>query len=247
MARTAMLVATVAGLAWAPVYAQVSRAEQAAITELWQPVPEVVTAGVKGGAPSDAVVLFDGEDLDAWQSVRGGNAPWRIEGEHFTVAPGSGDIRTKAVFSDLQLHLEWRTPERVESESQGRGNSGVFLMDRYEVQVLDSFNNATYPNGQAASVYKQHIPLVNASRGPGEWQSYDIVFMAPRFNAKGRLLAPATVTVLHNGVLVQNHVVLHGPTEYVGEPNYEAHGPAPLRLQDHGNTVSYRNIWVRPL
>ena len=165
-----------------------------------------------------------------------------------TVEPGTGSISTKDSFGDMQFHVEWRTPTEIVGESQGRGNSGVFLMERYEVQVLDSYENRSYSNGQAASIYKQHIPLANASRAPGEWQTYDIVFMAPRFGSDGNLERPATMTVLHNGVLVQNHVEIAGPTVFRGSPRYEAHAPkAPLQLQDHRNFVSYRNIWVRKL
>ncbi|MGB3617868.1 MAG: DUF1080 domain-containing protein, partial [Catalinimonas sp.] len=157
-------------------------------------------------------------------------------------------IRTKEAFGDCQLHVEWRAPTVVKGEGQGRGNSGVFLMGRYEIQVLDSYQNRTYANGQAASVYKQHPPLVNAARPPGQWQTYDIIFTAPRFNAEGRCVTPAHVTVLHNGVLVQHHVALLGPTEYVGLPFYRPHADKlPLELQDHGDLVSYRNVWVRAL
>ena len=245
MMRTAVLVVLLLAslVGWA-VSDQMSRAE---VTELWEPVPEVVTPGAGYSAPSDAVVLFDGSNFDAWRTAEGEAPQWKLVGDTMEVVGGAGNIYTRAEFEDVQLHIEWATPAEVESESQGRGNSGVFFMDRYEVQVLDSFNNPTYANGQAASVYKQHIPLVNASRPPGEWQSYDIIFTAPRFNSKGRLTSPAYVTVLHNGVLVQNHVALHGPTKFIGKPNYEAHGPGPIRLQDHSNPVRYRNIWIRAL
>ena len=221
--------------------------ELSAITELWEPVPRKVTPGVGSAPPDDAIVLFDGTDLSHWAPANEGSQGWRLDGNALVVVPGSGNLRTRQSFKDVQLHIEWRSPKKVTGDSQNRGNSGIFLMERYEVQVLDSFDNPTYPNGQAASVYKQHIPLVNASRGPGEWQTYDIVFMAPQFGRDGRISRPATVTVLHNNVLVQNNVVLHGPTEYIGEPRYEAHGPAPIELQDHGSEVAYRNIWVRPL
>lgn len=221
--------------------------ELSAITELWEPVPRGVEAGLGASPPSDAIVLFDGTDLSQWEPVRSDSPGWRQDEDAFVVVPGSGNLRTRQSFDDVQLHVEWRTPAEIVGDSQDRGNSGIFLMERYEVQVLDSFQNPTYPNGQAASVYKQHIPLVNASRGPGEWQTYDIVFMAPQFSRDGRVSRPATVTVLHNNVLVQNNVVLHGPTEYIGEPRYEAHGPAAIELQDHGTEVAYRNIWVRPL
>jgi len=221
--------------------------ELAAITELWEPVPRGVEAGLGASPPSDAIVLLDGKDLSQWEPVRSDSTGWRQVDHAFVVVPGSGNLRTRQSFDDVQLHVEWRTPGEITGDSQDRGNSGIFLMERYEVQVLDSFNNPTYPNGQAASVYKQHIPLVNASRGPGEWQTYDIVFMAQRFGRDGRVSRPATMTVFHNNIVVQNHVVLHGPTEYIGEPRYEAHGPAPIELQDHGSEVAYRNIWVRPL
>ena len=222
------------------------RHERARVTELWAPVPDTVAVNA-AGLPSDAVVLLVGDDLSAWRSVNGGPIAWQVKDGILTVEGGTGDIETLQVFQDVQLHIEWRAPAEVVGDGQGRGNSGVFLSRQYEIQVLDSYQNPTYSNGQAASVYKQHIPLVNASRAPGEWQSYDIIFQAPRFSTSGRLGSPARATVLHNGVLVQNNVVLHGPTEYVGKPNYVAHGPAPIKLQDHGNPVSYRNIWVRPL
>ncbi len=217
-------------------------------TEVWEPEPPIVDPGDSRRAPSDAIVLFDGTDLSQWGSLRGGDARWAVADGAMTAAAGSGDIVTRQAFGDVQLHVEWRTPEVVEGEGQGRGNSGVFLMQRYEVQVLDSYDNRTYSNGQAASIYKQFIPLVNASRGPGQWQSYDIVFHAPRFASDGSLDHPAVMTVLHNGVLVQDHAVLRGPTVYIGDPAYEVHGArAPIQLQDHGNPVSYRNIWVREL
>ena len=221
--------------------------EQAAVTELWEPIPRSVDAGVDGAPPSDAIVLFDGNHLEQWESVKSTAPQWEVTGGHLVVVPGTGNLRTRQAFGDVQLHIEWRTPPVVTGEGQDRGNSGVFLMERYEVQVLDSFDNHTYPNGQAASVYKQHIPLVNASRAPGEWQSYDIVFKAPQFGQDGRISSPATMTVFHNGVLVQNHVTLHGPTEYIGEPQYIEHDKAALELQDHGSPVAYRNIWIREL
>src|SRR5262249_31589191 len=216
---------------------------------VWTPVPPIVTPGSQGAPPSDAVVLFDGKDLSQWQQQKdGAPAKWSVADGAFTVVKGAGDIQTRRGFGDCQLHIEWRTPAQVEGEGQGRGNSGVFLQGRYEVQVLDSYNNVTYSNGQAASLYKQHIPLVNASRKPGEWQSYDIFYRAPRFAASGGVTAPAYVTVLHNGVLVQDHVELKGGTVYIGTPKYGKHGAKePLLLQDHGNPVSYRNVWIREL
>jgi hypothetical protein len=217
-------------------------------TEVWEPEPRMVTPGETGTPPSDAVVLFDGGDLSAWRKRDGSDAEWQVEDGVLTIVPGSGSIRTRQGFGDVQLHIEWRTPKEVVGEGQGRGNSGVFLMERYELQVLDSYDNRTYSNGQAGAVYKQHIPMVNASRGPGEWQSYDIVFNAPHFNADGSLAIPAYMTVFHNGVLIQDHVEIKGPMTYVGEPRYEAHADRePLMLQDHGNPVSYRNIWVREI
>lgn len=217
-------------------------------TEVWEPIPPIVSPGEAGQPPSDAVVLFEGSDLSGWEHADGQAAAWVVNDGAVTVAPGTGDIRTRAGFGDVQLHIEWRTPGEVVGEGQGRGNSGVFLMEKYELQVLDSYENTTYSNGQAASIYKQHIPLVNASRGPGEWQVYDVVFRAPRFATNGDLEQPAFMTVLHNGVLVQDHAELAGPTVFIGTPEYEAHPDrAPIVLQDHGNPVSFRNIWVREL
>lgn len=217
------------------------------LTEVWEPVPPVVDPGDETTPPSDAVVLFDGTDLSAWEG-RDGDAAWTVADGALTVAAGTGDIRTRRAFGDVQLHLEWRAPAEVVGEGQERGNSGVYLMGLYEVQVLDSYDNRTYSNGQAGSIYKQSMPAVNASRPPGQWQSYDIVFMAPHFDAAGDLERPATMTVFHNGVLIQNHFELQGPTVYIGEPAYEQHSARlPLRLQDHGNPVGYRNIWVREL
>ena len=221
--------------------------EQSAVTELWEPVPRLVDTTINGGPPSDAIVLFDGNHLERWESAESTPPQWDVIDGHLVVVPGTGNLRTRQAFGDVQLHIEWRTPSTVNGEGQDRGNSGVFLMERYEIQVLDSFGNKTYPNGQAASIYKQHIPLVNASKAPGEWQTYDIVFMAPEFSRDGRIKRSATVTVFHNGVLVQNNVTVHGPTEYIGEPLYREHGEAALELQDHGSPVAYRNIWIREL
>ena len=217
-------------------------------TEVWEPVPTVVTPGSGAAPPSDAIVLFDGSDLSAWRNEDGGDAEWTVADGAMTVAAGSGDIHTRQEFGDVQLHIEWRTPGVVEGDGQGRGNSGVFLQSLYEVQVLDSYANTTYSNGQAASIYKQHIPLVNASRPPGEWQTYDIVFRAPRFGADGTVAEKANITVFHNGVLVQDHVEIRGETVNIGAPSYKPHAAQmPLRLQDHDNPVSYRNIWLREL
>lgn len=217
------------------------------MTEKWSPVPEKVTPGLMGTPPSDAIVLFDGTDLSSWESPRGGSAGWTVSDGAMTVKAGTGGIRTRQAFGDVQLHIEWRTPAEVMGDGQGRGNSGVFFHEMYEVQVLDSYESITYPNGQAGSIYKQHIPLVNVTRGPGEWQTYDIIFQSPVFVEDGDVVRPAIVTVLHNGVLIQNHVELSGPTEYIGIPDYSAHGKGAIMLQDHGNPVSYRNVWVREL
>lgn len=218
------------------------------VTEVWEPVPRVVTPGVGTAPPSDAVVLFDGTNMDAWQTPDGRPSPWTLHDGYMTVAPRTSSIQTRQGFGDIQLHIEWRTPEEIKGEGQGRGNSGVFLMNRYEVQILDSYENETYPNGQAASTYKQHSPLVNASRPPGEWQTYDIIFMAPRFNERGEVVIPARVTVIHNGVLVQNNVEFWGETKFIGLPSYKEHSMRePLMLQDHHDLVSFRNIWVREL
>jgi hypothetical protein len=205
------------------------------------PKPKIVTPGEAGGPPSDAIVLIDGKDMSKWT---GPADKWKVQDG--VVIAGGGDIQTKQSFGDCQLHVEWATPAKVEGSGQGRGNSGVFLMGLYEIQVLDSFENETYFDGQAGSVYKQHPPLVNASRKPGEWQTYDILFEAPRFDAQGKLTRPAYVTVLHNGIVVQNHFALTGQTSWDQKPAYKAHAAKlPLGLQFHGNPVRFRNLWVR--
>jgi hypothetical protein len=220
-------------------------------TEVWDPAVRVITPGEKPtDAPSDAIILFDGKNLDQWVSAKdGGVAKWNVKDGAVAVQPGSGDIKTKKEFGDLQLHIEWRTPSEVDPKAtgQGRGNSGIFLQERYEVQVLDNYDNVTYSNGQAGSIYKQAIPLVNACKKPGEWQYYDIIFTAPRFNKEGRVILPGYVTVIHNGAVVQNHTTLLGPTEYIGLPVNKAYEKGAIRLQDHGNTGAFRNIWVREL
>lgn len=221
----------------------------APLTEVWKPEVRTIDAGQTNAMPpSDAIVLFDGKNTSAWQGQDGGSVKWKVADSCITVAGGTGIIRTKAAYGDCQLHIEWRTPAEVKGDGQGRGNSGILLMGRYELQVLDSYKNPTYSNGQAGSIYKQLIPLVNPSRKPGEWQTYDVVFMAPVFNKDGNVKIPATVTIFHNGVLVQNHATLFGTTEYIGIGSYQKHGDKePLLLQDHNNPVSYRNIWIREL
>ncbi len=220
------------------------------MTEVWRPEPGVVTPGKNNNdAPSDAIVLFNGKNFAEWEPASGkGDVKWKLEDNAMTVGAGTGAIQTKKEFGDCQLHVEWRSPVVVKGEGQGRGNSGIFLMSRYELQVLDSYKNRTYSNGQAGSIYKQHIPLVNAVRMPGEWQTYDVVFTAPRFKADSTVQSPARVTVFLNGVLVLNNVALLGSTQYIGIASYTMHkDKAPLQLQDHGDLVSFRNIWVREL
>ncbi len=220
-----------------------------------RPLPKVVQAGQPstadqpGQPPSDAIVLFNGSDISQWVSMNGSPTQWIMRDGYMECVRGSGYVRTLQNFGDCQLHVEWATPTPAEGEGQGRGNSGVFFgLDRYEIQVLDSYGNKTYADGSAGSVYIQYPPLVNASRPPGEWQMYDIVWTAPRFDLDGKLFSPAHVTVFHNGVLIQNHVQLTGPTAWLQRAPYQAHPEKlPISLQDHGNPVRYRNIWVRPL
>ncbi|WP_290790492.1 3-keto-disaccharide hydrolase [Flavihumibacter sp. UBA7668] len=219
------------------------------LSEQWKPVPPVINSGSTTQAPSDAIILFDGKNSSEWVSAKDGTSPaaWTVENGILTVKAGTGDIKTKQSFEDFQLHVEWRTPAKVEGDGQGRGNSGIFLMEQYELQVLDSYGSTTYSNGQAGSIYKQTMPLVNACKGPGEWQTYDIIFTAPRFHDNGMLKSPARITVLHNNVLVQNNTTIAGATEYIGLATYKKHGPLGIKLQDHGNPVSFRNIWLRKL
>ncbi len=218
-------------------------------TEDWRSKPDIVTPAKKCNIPpSDAIILYSGKsDAAKWEQADGQPLKWDAS-KTLTTVKRSGSVRTKQAFGDIQLHIEWKIPKKVEGDGQGRGNSGVFLMGLYEVQVLDSYNNKTYYNGQAGSLYKQYSPLVNASRKPGKWQTYDIFFTAPRFSEDEILLIPAYITVVHNGVLIQNHVELEGPTIYSGIPGYKYHADKlPLQLQDHGNPISYRNIWIREL
>ncbi|KRA35714.1 hypothetical protein ASD68_04840 [Rhodanobacter sp. Root627] len=227
-------------------------------TEQWQPVPKLVTPGKHDAAPpSDAIVLFDGRNLDRWESVDDHSpARWKVHDGVLTVDKKAGNIQTRQRFKNYQLHLEWQVPADIAGEGQARGNSGLFLASTgpgdagYELQIMDSWKNPTYVNGQAASVYKQTPPLVNAMRPPGAWQTYDVVWTAPVFAADGTLTAPAYVTVLHDGVLVQNHTALTGETVYIGKPAYTPYTDAPIKLQAHGDPsqpISFRNIWVRPL
>lgn len=229
------------------------------MTESWEPVVKPVTPGNSTSAvPSDAIVLFDGKNLDQWVSTNNPAKPagWTVANGVFTVKKGTGNIQTKQSFQDYQLHIEWQIPEKISGKGQGRGNSGLFLASTgegdagYELQILDSYDNLTYANGQAGSIYKQYPPLVNATRKPGEWNSYDVIFTAPRFKDNGDLFSPARVTVIHNGLVIQNNTVLKGPTQYIGLPEYKQHGKAPIKLQDHGDPsepISYRNIWIREL
>lgn len=215
----------------------------AAVSVFAAETPPVVAAPA-GKRPADAVVLFGGTDASAWHN----GDRWKIVDGALEVVPRTGDITTKQGFGSVQLHVEWATPAEVSGSGQGRGNSGVFLMNRYEVQVLDSYENETYPDGQAGAIYKESPPLVNASRPPGEWQTYDIIFHAPKFNDDGSVAKKATITVFHNGVLIQDHWEIQGTTFHNQEHRYEKHGDRePIRLQDHGNPVRFRNIWVREL
>lgn len=227
-------------------------------TEFYSPVPPVVTPGATPGAPpSDAVILFDGKSLDEWVNVKDTTAcSWVLHDGMMTVNKATGDIMTKKSFGSYQMHIEYQIPADITGSGQARGNSGIFLAalpwgaGGYELQVLDNYNNKTYTNGQVGSMYKQAAPLANACRPPGEWQAYDIIWNAPQFAANGQLISPAHVTVLHNGVLVENNFTLLGDTPYIGYPSYHPHGPAPIKLQAHGDPskpISYRNIWVRPL
>lgn len=229
-------------------------------TEVYSPVPPVVTPAIHDNQPpSDAIILFDGKDLKNWVSTDHTDAAanWLVANGILTVNKKAGNIQTRESFGSYQLHLEWREPIDIQGEGQARGNSGLFLAstgpgdDGYELQILDSYHNQTYTNGQAGSIYKQSVPLVNPARKPGEWQCYDVIWNAPKFDTNGQLISAARVTVLFNGVLVQNDFVLKGPTQYIGQPAYrKAHGDCPIKLQAHGDAskpISFRNIWVRKL
>ena len=220
-------------------------------TEIWKPEVKVVTPGkTNTDAPSDAIILFNGTTASGWKHSNGDEAKWTVADNALTIKPGTGGIETKQKFGDCQLHIEWRIDKNVKGENQDRGNSGIFLMGRYELQVLDNYNNInkTYVNGQAGSMYKQTPPLVNVCKAPGEWQTYDIVFTAPRFSDNGSVVIPAHITVIQNGVLVQNNTTIWGNTEYIGSPFYEKHdAKEPLMLQDHSHLTSFRNIWIREL
>jgi len=239
--------------------AQSEDEKKAQVTEVWEPQPRVVTPG--SGfvtTPADAIILFDGKDLNEWVSTNDPSSPakWVVSNGSFMVKKGTGNIQTKRTFTDYQIHLEWRIPKVINGSGQARGNSGLFLAstgpgdDGYEIQILDCYNNKTYANGQTGSIYKQLIPLVNACKKPGEWQTYDIVWTAPRFNDDGTLKSPGRVTAFHNGVLIQNDAEIKGMTKWIGEPVYKKHGPAPIKLQDHGDPsepISFQNIWIREL
>jgi hypothetical protein len=228
-------------------------------TEVWEPVPKVVAPGTTNGAPpADAIILFDGSNLDQWVSANKEKSParWVVADGVMTVDKKTGNIETKRSFRNYQLHLEYRIPDNITGSGQSRGNSGLFLASTgpgdagYELQILDSYENKTYSNGQAGSVYKQSIPLANACRKPGEWQTYDVIWTAPTFNADGTVKTPAYVTAVHNGVLIQNHFQLKGETLYIGQPQYKPFDSAPIKLQSHGDPsppISFRNIWIREL
>lgn len=244
-----LVLIVIIGLSGALAAQQTEREWKPEDTEYYEPVPPKVTPVENRflAPPSDAIVLFDGKNMDQWESVNGGSVKWEVKDGQVTVVERTGAIRTKEMFGDFQLYLEWKSPNNMEHKGQDRGNSGVFLQGIYEVQVLDVWNNKTYVNGMAGSVYKQNPPLANVSIAPGGWNSYNISFSAPRFNEDGTLKKPAYVTVIWNGVVVQNNFELKGDTPYIGLPKYTAHGDGPIMLQDHNSKVSFRNIWIREL
>jgi hypothetical protein len=254
MKRTILLTALFAG-SFFMANAQQAKPED---TETWTPIPKAVTPGKTfGDAPSDAIILFDGKNLDEWvQNNDKSPAKWDVHDGILTVNKNYGNIETKRTFTNYQLHIEWRVPADIEGSGQGRGNSGIFLASLgkgdagYELQVLDSYNNKTYVNGMAGSLYKQAIPLANPGKKPGEWQTYDVVWTAPTFNEDGSVKTPAKATVFFNGVVVENGFELFGPTLYIGKPVYQKHGASPIKLQAHGDKskpLSFRNIWVREI
>ncbi|HEV2423900.1 MAG TPA: DUF1080 domain-containing protein [Terriglobia bacterium] len=241
----------ISGVLWAT---HIGAAQKYAEHDRDHPLPPVITPATcstqdkPGNPPSDAIVLFNGHDLSNWESVKGGPADWTVSDGYFATKPGTGDIRTKQAFGDMQLHVEWSTPNPPHGEDQDRGNSGVFLQGLYEVQVLDSFQSVTYADGQASAIYGQYPPQVNACRPPGAWQTYDIIFHGPRFSDEGTLLRRARVTVIQNGVLTQDNVAIMGPTGHHIRPQYTpTPEKLPLALQDHNHPVRYRNLWVREL
>jgi hypothetical protein len=256
--RKSLLILSACAVLAASAFAQDTPKPKPEDTEVWTPVPAIVTPGATNAAPpSDAIILFDGSNEDEWVSAQDHTpARWTVGDGVLLVAKGTGNIETKRSFKNYQLHIEWKIPENITGSGQARGNSGVFLASLgpgdagYELQVLDSYNNTTYVNGQAASIYKQSPPLVNANRKPGEWQTYDVVWTAPTFNADGSLKTPAYVTAFFNGVLVQDHFQLKGQTLYIGQPFYKAYDRAPIKLQAHGDKsepISFRNIWAREI
>lgn len=255
MNKSAVLLLALVAISYASFGQQTMKPEE---TEFYSPVPPVVTPGATfGDAPSDAIILFDGKNLNQWINTKDSSAAkWKLEDGAMTVDKSVGDIQTRSTFTDYQLHIEYRIPSNITGAGQARGNSGIFLAalpwgaGGYELQVLDNYKNTTYVNGQVGSIYKQAVPLANACRKPGEWQTYDVIWTAPKWNDNGTLKSLARVTVIHNGVLVQNNVTLLGDTPYIGMPSYRKHGPAPIKLQSHGDKsepISYRNIWLRQL
>ncbi len=221
-------------------------------TEVWEPIPKIVTPGQGTAPPSDAIVLFDGKNMDQWVMAQDGSpSKWKLENGVMTINTATGDVQTKQKFGDCQLHIEFRLPENSKNSPSrdNAGNSGVFLQERYEVQIFDSYRNEVplYANGQIGSIYKQSIPLANATSKPGEWNTFDIYYTAPRFRYNGSVEQPAYITLVHNGVLTLNHFEIQGTIQYIGIPKYELHDKASIRLQSHGSAVSFRNIWIREL
>ena len=243
--RRKFLICIIWGLIAANIYSQEWTHE---MTEYWEPEPAKVIPGTGTNPPSDAIILFDGTSLDEWIDDDGETPKWKVEDGTVTVVPKTGSMTTRRAFGDCQLHVEFSCPPEDTGTSQQKGNSGVVMQGRYEIQVLDNYENKTYVNGQCASVYKQYPPLVNACKPPGEWQTYDIIYTAPRFRENGILFTPGYVTIIHNGVLVQNHVEIRGRVKYIGLPEYQPHNlKEPLMLHNHTDSVKFRNIWIREL